>query len=107
MFKQVLNTLYGIAEDGNYKQHFCKLEDVKEDRFGAIHGVPTPFKLYRVTSTDGSVEPIMVLAESPSGAIRQATCEPGVTMEQQDEIEKTLVAELVPFKIRGWASNRF
>ncbi len=105
--KQVLNTLYGIAEDGNYEQHFCKLENVKEDRFGAIHGEPTPFKLYRVTSIDDSVEPIMVLAESPSGAIRQATCEPGVTCEQQDEIEKILTAEIVPFKIRGWSYRRF
>jgi hypothetical protein len=105
--KQVLNTLYGVCEDGNYQQHFCKLENIETIGFNAVRGEPTPFKLYRVTSIDSSVEPVMVLAESPTGAIRQATCEPGRSYEEQLEIEKTLVAEIVPFKIRGWSSNRF
>lgn len=105
--KQVLGTLYGIAEDGNYQQHFGKVEDARQDRHGTIRGEVTPFKLYRVSCPNNSINPIMVLADSPSGAMGQATCEPGRSYEEQLEIEKTLVAELVPFKIRGWSSNRF
>lgn len=105
--RQVLGTFYGVAEDGNYQQHFCKIDDLSQDRHGTFRGEVTPFKLYRVSCPNNSINPIMVLADSPSGAMGQATCEPGRSFEEQREIEKTLVAELVPFKIRGWSSNRF
>ena len=105
--KQVLGTLYAVAEDGDYQQHFGKVENVSQDRHGTIRGEVSPYKLYRVSCPNNSVNPIMVLADSPSTAIGQATCERGRSFEEQREIEKTLVAEVVPFKIQGWSSNRF
>jgi hypothetical protein len=105
--RRVPGTLYSVCEDDNYTQHFCKLDDVRTKAVNEITGVPVHFKLYRVSCPNDSINPIMVLADSPSRAIGQATCERDRSFEEQREIEKTLVAELVPFKIQGWSSNRF
>lgn len=105
--KQVLGTFYGIAENSNYQQQFAKIEDVKQDRYGTFRGEVTPYKLYRVSCPNNSINPIMVLAETPDHAKGQATCEPGRSYEEQREIEKILVAEIVSFKIQGWGSTLF
>ena len=105
--RQVLGTFYGVCEDDQYYQHFSKINDLTQDRHGTFRGEVVQFRLYRVSCPNDSINPIMVLADSPSTAIRQATCERGRSCEEQREIEKTLVAEVVPFKIQGWSSNRF
>jgi hypothetical protein len=105
--RQVLGTFYGVAEDDQYHQHFSKINDLKQDPYGAFRGEVIHFKLYRVSCPNDSINPIMVLADSPSSAMSQATCERGRSFEEQREIEKTLVAEVVPFKVQGWSDNRF
>lgn len=88
-----------FCEDTQYKTQLWKqncLEKVLDHRL----------KLYKVLLADESV--VFCLAESPQGAIGQASSRQPFNYEGQNKLEEGARAILVEnFKIRGWGSTNF
>ena len=104
--RQIPGILYSICEDSEYKQFFCRLDDVKTKAVNQITGEPVQLKLFCVTFPDGSTK--MVLAEDDERAKGQATCKAGCNdYAAQVEVQKTLTAVQVPFRVQGWSANEY
>ena len=91
-----------FCEDTQYKTQLWKqhcLEKVVDQRL----------KLYKVVLADESV--VFCLADSPKGAIGQASCRGGIegqSYEDQQALQAGATAILVQnFKIQGWGHTNF